>query len=109
MSIAALLHLHQATEEGGAAADVGEAIGGEGVDAGAIGRELVPANGRGPGDTGADGAIDISDEQATAAAIEDAHAVACANTARCGVVTMQENGGSLLLRPALIPESGVHA
>ena len=97
--------------EGGAAAEVGEALAGEGVDVAAGGGEFGPVEAGGD-DAWGDGGADVGDELDRAAVVGDFDGVAGGDAAWGGVdgVHFEEVGGAALhlLMRGEVGEGGVH-
>src|ERR1700677_1431125 len=107
-SVAALLNIHQATVERGAAPDVGQPIGGERIDVAMILRQLVPAYRGRQHHAGPHHTVHSRHQRATAALVENAYAVAILDSARTSIFMVQKQCGRLCFRRRLVAESGVH-
>src|ERR1700733_6617753 len=85
-SVTTLLDIYETTVKRGAAADVGEPVGRECIDIAVIGRQFVPAHRGRKHDARTHHAVYAGHQCATAALVEDAHAIAILDSARARIL-----------------------
>src|ERR1700722_13659657 len=103
-SVPTLFDVHQTTIERGTAADIGQPVRSERVDAALAGRELAPADRWRRDHARPDRPVHFRHQQAASAVIEDAYPIAIRDAARTRIVHMQKQCGSLSYRRWLIAE-----